>query len=191
METIILVRHGETDTNVKGVLHAVKDEEVLNKEGKRQMEKVAGDLKQFSPTKIYTSNEKRTIESGEVIGNILNIPTETMEEIGERNWGDFVGQPWSEVEKVLNPMNIEERYSYIPFNGESWKAFEARLIKVINKIVEENKNQTTVIVSHGGVIRALMPYLLGKPKKESFKYDPRNASTTIFNYENGKFSQLI
>jgi broad specificity phosphatase PhoE len=43
-----------------------------------------------------------------------------------------------------------------------------------------------VIITHGGVIRALMPYLLGVPKEESFKYDPPNASITIFEIINEK-----
>jgi broad specificity phosphatase PhoE len=142
MEKIILVRHGQTNTNVRGVMHAVKDEEVLNEEGKRQMAKVAEDLEYLKPTKIYTSNEKRTKESGDIIAKKFGIPLETLEDIGERNWGDFVGQPWSEVEKILKPMSIEQRYLYTPPNGESWKTFETRLIQAINKIIKENPNQT-------------------------------------------------
>ena len=189
MERIILVRHGQTNTNIKGIIHAVKDDELLNNEGVRQMRETAEKLKNFSPTKVYTSNEKRTMQSGEVIAKKFGIGLETLDEIGERDWGNFVGKQWQEVEKILNPMSLEERYTYIPPNGESWKSFESRLIKAVNKIVEENKNKTTIIVSHGGVIRALMPYLLDMPKEESFKYNPDNASIVIFNHDNGKFTQ--
>jgi broad specificity phosphatase PhoE len=54
-----------------------------------------------------------------------------------------------------------------------------------------NKNKTIVIVSHLGGIRALMPYLLGLPREESFKYNPENASMMVFSHENGRFTQII
>jgi alpha-ribazole phosphatase len=191
MQRIILVRHGQTNTNIKGIIHAVKDEELLNIEGIKQMKKTAEKLKSFLPVKVYTSKEKRTIQSGEVIGRELGIPIETLDEIGERNWGNFTGKPWQEVEKILSSMTLDERYSYIPANGESWKQVESRLIKAITEILSQNKDDTIVVVSHGGVIRILMPYFLGASKEESFKYNPDNASITIFNHDNGKFSQEL
>jgi broad specificity phosphatase PhoE len=191
MERIILIRHGQTDTNVKGVLHSTKEDEFLNDEGVRQMKEVAKKLKSLSPAKVYTSNEKRTIQSGEVIAEEFGVKVDITEGIGERNWGDFAGRKWEEIQKVLDPMTLNERYEYLPPNGESWKQFETRLIKAINNILLQNKEKTVAVISHGGVIRALMPYLLGLPKEESFKYDPNNASIIIFDHNNGKFSPVI
>jgi broad specificity phosphatase PhoE len=110
--------------------------------------------------------------------------------MGERNWGVFTGKPWSEVEKILQPMTLEERYQYIPQGGESWKIFEKRLIKTIQKITQDNHGKTIVIVTHGGAIRALMPFLLSVRREESFKYDPDNASLTIFDFDEKGFYKV-
>mgnify|MGYP001597684081 CR=1 FL=1 len=42
----------------------------------------------------------------------------------------------------------------------------------------------------GGAIRALMPFLLGVPKEESYAYDPDNASLTIFDFDENRFTQV-
>jgi len=184
---LILVRHGETEKNVSGKLHSSSDPEVLNKKGRNQMETTAKYLLSFKSWIIYGSKEKRANESAEIIAKVCKVPMKLIDGMQERDWGDFSGKSWDEIKKVLDPMSLEERYTYIPPKGESWKEFEERLIKTVNHILRENENKTVVVVTHGGAIRALMPYLLGVPKEESFKYDPDNASLTIFDYSKGKF----
>lgn len=179
MEKLILIRHGETNKNVKNRLHASDDPETLNEIGRVQIQKTAEALKQYSPSKIFSSKETRAIESAEIIAKQLAIPTEKVEGLQERNWGAFTGKPWEEVKKVLDPMTLEERYDYVPPNGESWRIFENRLIEAIKTILESNQGETIAVVTHGGAIRALMPFLLNVSKQESFKYDPDNASLTI------------
>ena len=123
-----------------------------------------------------------------ILSQRLNILLENITGLQERNWGVFSDKPWPEVKAILDKMALEERYNYIPPSGESWKEFEERLVSAINKALEGNKDKTIIIVSHGGAIRALMPYLLGVPREESFKYDPANASITIFDCNEGEFT---
>lgn len=190
MEKLILIRHGETDKNLNKSLHGADDPETLNENGRSQIEKIASRLKDFSPKRIYTSKEKRALESAKIISRQLEIPLEEIEGMQERNWGEFTGKPWEEVKRVLDPMTLEERYDYIPQGGESWRTFETRLINAIQKIVDSNTG-TVVVVTHGGAIRALMPHLLNVPKEESFKYDPDNASITMFEVRGEGFRKMI
>ena len=190
MEHIILVRHGETEKNTRGELHTIDDAEFLNKTGVKQVKKTASKLKKFSPVMVYSSKGRRAIDSGKIIAKELGILFETVRGMQERDWGKFSGKTWEEVEKILQKMSLEERYLYRPPHGESWKEFENRLIRAITKILSHNKDKTVVVVSHGGAIRALMPYLLDMPREESFKYNPENASFAVFSHQNGKFSQV-
>lgn len=186
MGKLILVRHGETSKNVKGRLHSTNDSEILNENGIAQMQKVADRLKEYSVFKIYCSKESRAVESADLLSKSLKIPKTIIDGLQERNWGEFSGKPWSTVQKVLDPMSLEERYTYVPKNGESWESFEKRLVGSIEKVID--KENTIVVVTHGGAIRALMPYLLRVPKEESFKYDPGNASLTIFDYDGENYN---
>lgn len=191
MGKLILVRHGETDKNIGNSLHGLDDPETLNDTGRKQIISTSVKLKTFSPSKIYSSKERRALESAKILSNNLDIPIEDLAGLQERNWGIFTGKPWGDVKKVLDPMTLDERYNYVPQDGESWKTFETRLIASIKKVTKDNPDKTIVVVTHGGAIRALMPFLLSVPREESFKYDPANASLTILDFEGDKFTQVV
>lgn len=191
LKKLILIRHGETSKNAKGKLHGSEDSELLTEAGIEQMKKTAQRLKEFSPGKIYASKKARAVHSGELIARELRIPLETVEGMEERNWGEFSGRWWRDVEKLLNRMSLEDRFGYVPPGGESWQQFEMRLTSAVRTLLEQNENEAVVIVAHGGAIRAFMPFLLNAPKEESFKYDPDNASLTIFDRDNGALKVIV
>lgn len=190
MGKLILVRHGETNKNVNHALHSPNDQETLNSVGRDQIKKTADKLKKLDVVKIYSSKEPRAIDSADLLASLLGLVNEPIDGMQERNWGIFTGKPWEAVKKVLDPMSLEERYTYEPENGESWKVFETRLIKAIKSIMSDNPDKEIAVVTHGGVIRVLMPHLLNVPKEESFKYDPDNASLTIFEFNGSEFKQI-
>lgn len=188
MAKLFLVRHGETHVNKTGLTHQHLDSASLNKTGTEQIKQTASILKKYQIDRIISSNEIRAIESGNIIAEILGLSLETITGIEERNWGDLSGKSWSEIQKILDTLNTDKRYHYIPPNGESWQNFESRLIKSIKGVLIKYPDQNLVIVSHGGAIRTLMPFLLDLPIEESYKYNPDNASITIFEIQsNFKF----
>ena len=191
MERLILIRHGETSKNSSGKIHDSFDPEELNDKGIMQIQKTAKILKGYQPTMVYCSKERRAIQSASIISTELGISLTEMNGLHERNWGQFSGKPWSEVQTVLDPLSLEERYTYVPPKGESWQTFETRLNTAIDTILDSHPDRTVVVVTHGGLIRVLMPHLLQAPKEESFKYNPSNASITIFERNQGKFRQVM
>jgi alpha-ribazole phosphatase len=192
MGKLILIRHGETKTNTKGLIHKVDDPEVLTKKGIEQIKAVANSIKKYNPSVIYSSKEKRAIQSAEIVSKLLKIPNKQIVGMEERNWGEYSGKSFQEIKYLasFDSMTLEERYSYLPPSGESWKSFEERLISSLQKGLRDN-NKVLVIITHGGAIRALMPHLLNASKEESFKYDPPNASISIFEIRGSKFTPEI
>ena len=191
MNRIILVRHGETATNVKNVLHKYGDPNNLTEKGKRQIQETGNKLKELSCSVLYASNEIRALQSAEIISKICNTLVIPLTGMGERNWGDYSGKPWSEIKTILDPLSLDQRYEFVPPQGESWKDFEHRLISNIKQVNTDNSNVVIGIVTHGGSIRTLMPYLLSAPKEESFKYDPKNASISIFDFNDNTIIPIL
>lgn len=189
MTKLILIRHGETETNVQGKIHKYSDSEQLTTNGIAQIEKTSEALKKDNPTAVYCSKENRAIESAKIISKKLNIPLFETDGLEERNWGDYARLSFQEIKQKagMDNMSFEERYTFRPPNGESWKETEERLLKTLNKILAENEGKNIILVTHGGSIRIYMPTLLGVNKEESYKYDPDSASISIFDYKNGKF----
>ncbi|MCD4756174.1 histidine phosphatase family protein [bacterium] len=186
---IFFIRHGETDKNVGRNLHEKGDSETLNQTGVEQIEKTAEILRNAKISVIFCSKETRAQKSSEILSNILECPTIQIDGFEERNWGVYSNRPWSDVKEVLDPLTLEERYTYVPPEGESWEIFEKRLIEALTESIKKGDDENIGIVTHGGAIRALIPYLLGVSKEESFKYDPANASITEFDYDGKIFTR--
>lgn len=193
MTRIILVRHGETLKNVEGKTHKYSDLESLTPYGIDQINLVANALREYFPDIIYSSKENRANESAKIISTKLNLKIIEVQGLEERNWGDFAGLPFDELKSKtgLEKMTFTERYTFHPPNGESWKEVEERLLITLYKILNENPDKTIILVTHGGCIRTLMPTLLNVGKEESYKYDPVNASISVFDYNKGKFSKIL
>lgn len=187
---LILVRHGETYKNVAQVLHGRKDDAFLNELGKSQAGRAANALVEMGVDIIYSSTELRASQTAEIINRSCKVPLLYLDDFRERDWGIFEGQSWGEVESVLRQMQLPERYKFKPERGESWQEVETRLIGTLKLIISENEGKTVAIVTHGGTIRTLMPHLLNVPLEESFKYDPKHLSFSIFDYDGERFSKV-
>lgn len=189
--TLILVRHGRTPENERGVMHSDTDPTPLSGEGQEQIQKLSLRLNKIGIDKLFSSSEVRARESAQIIADVCGVDHEVIDDLRERRWGVFTGKPWGEVEKVIGDMSIQERYTYIPEGGESWQQAERRLKGIIDELLDAFSGHTIVCVTHGGVIRTLMSYLLDKPLEETFKHLPGNASLTVFKHKDGKFEKVM
>ncbi len=124
----------------------------------------------------------------------MGIDHRIINELHERSWGSWLGRRWVEVKEMLEEMSVEERFSFIPPQGESWQQMEARLSNCLSNIIEEaqiKKVECVAVVTHGGALRGLIPILKNALKDSSFKYEFENASVTIFDYVDGEFREII
>jgi broad specificity phosphatase PhoE len=188
MTKIFFIRHGETKVNARGLMHKTIDKTALSNGGLKQVELLANALKNIDV--IYSSNEKRCVQSARILGEKMSIKVNIIDGFQERNWGELSEKSWCEIENIIGKFDFKQRYEYVPPGGESWRGFESRLLKTLELIMKENEGKTIVIVTHGGVIRALMPTFLQKVKQESYKYDPENASITEVEYDDGKWKLI-
>lgn len=86
-------------------------------------------------------------------------------------------------------MAIEDRYKFVPPNGESWEQMEDRL-KTAVRLIRSGEG-TAAIVSHGGALRGLMPILKEEPLETSLGYDFKNASVTIFDDDGARLNVTL
>lgn len=178
---ILLCRHGETDINVIGKTHLSDDETGLNGTGKLQASKLAGIAVEHAIRAIFASPERRAIETAQIVGKVLNVEPTVDDDLRERNWGDWNGEPWSEIESRLKHMALVERYTFIPPNGESWEQMERRLKHALDAITQ-SADGNVMIVTHGGALRAVVPVLKREELVQSLGYNFDNASVTLFSY---------
>ena len=147
MTTVCLVRHGETDWNAQGKIQGTADIP-LNKAGARQAAQCGAYLSDSNWDLIITSPLKRARRTAEIINETLALPLIEMEEFAEKHFGDAEGLTYEE-----RALTFPDRY--YP-NQEDNELFAERLATGLKIINDRYKEQRVLLVSHGGVINAIL-----------------------------------
>lgn len=161
---IFLIRHGESTENINSDIDKfIPDwKKSLTKKGKEQAQKAGKALFKTignSPTVMYTSPWKRTLETAEAIKNYLNI-SKFYEDprLREQEWGNF-------KEDGLSKRIEYERYKFgsffyrIPF-GESSADVYDRISTFLETFYRDFDKEwfprTVIIISHGLTIKTFL-----------------------------------
>lgn len=98
-------------------------------------------------------------------------------EIKERNWGDFQGLRKSEMHGDWDN----------PPNGESNKQLFERATKFIEKLFEKHKQETILIVAHGGINKRLTALITKMPFERLHEIESiKNAGISVFEIDENK-----
>jgi len=163
---LYLVRHGETDWNIKNKIQGQTDIE-LNEKGRQQAselaEKIAGE--DYRIGSIYTSLKKRAYETAHIIGDKLGMEPKVQPGLEEICMGKWEGYRWKQVRELFpqeyQAWHSNRRYQ-VPPEGESYQQLLDRLLPALNGIVEERQGNP-LVVTHSAVIMTLLSYLNDTP----------------------------
>lgn len=161
---LFLVRHGETDWNREGRLQGGKDIP-LNALGRMQAEEAARRLKALTPdyasVDYLCSPMERARETMTILRRELDLPPQEFridERLRELTFGDWEGFTWREIRKSANASEREraqarerDKWGFVPPGGESYRMLAERIRPVLEGLAPD-----TVMVSHGGVARAVL-----------------------------------
>ena len=106
--------------------------------------------------------------------------------IMELNFGDWEMQKWDDINQKLLQQWMNDYVNIAPPNGESFQTLFQRCQAFWHDITQKNA-QILVIVTHLGVIRALLAHVLEMPLKKSMSiqvdYGAINKLRYHFNYK--------
>ncbi|KAL6993710.1 phosphoglycerate mutase (2,3-diphosphoglycerate-independent) [Sarracenia purpurea var. burkii] len=157
---IIVIRHGETDWNASKRLQGQLDVE-LNDVGRKQAAAVAHRLsRERKISVVYSSDLKRALDTAETIASSFEgLQVIKDPDLRERHLGDLQGLVHHEASKI-SPKAYRAFLSYrtdqeIPGGGESLDHLYDRCTSALERIGSKHRGERVVVVTHGGVIRAL------------------------------------
>jgi broad specificity phosphatase PhoE len=182
------VRHAQSEANVEGFNSPVMHDTPITSTGILEAHAIATYFKtNHTPiSSIYSSPLMRTYQTAEIIGRELNIPVKTKEGLKERDWGIWAGLPWNDVSQKLSGLTLEERFKFVPPEGESWEQMDERLAKTLEEVAEDqNSGENTLIITHRGCLRAILPVLAkaGRDKHEDFSVGTGTLTKFSFDQE--------
>lgn len=183
MQYTYLVRHGETDWNKK-LLYQGQRDIPLNEAGRRQASRAAVYLKDKNIDLFYSSPLARASATAAMIAEQHGQQVYMEAGFMEIDFGKWEGRSYNEFDQdeqliaqqwFSNPGAVN-----IP-GGESYETFKTRVLQAFSKIRREYKN--IAIVTHAGVIRAIMTELLEMPAAAATRLRIAPASLTIIMYD--------
>ena len=171
---LYVIRHGETEMGKNEII--ATEDEPLNKFGMNQAQKVGKELKKLDIDIIYCSPIERAKHTLKLFDMDKNIPVIIDERIKERNMGIYEKVPFNELDwDVFWNYNSDIKYPEL----ETMKSVYERIKNFIDEITLQNKN--VLIVTHGGISRAIYWYFNGIP--ENGNSSNINENCKIYEYE--------
>ena len=193
---LILVRHGETRENVKGICQGHLPGHLTSK-GISQAKKVAKRLKDENIDVIYSSDLKRAKDTcREIVRYHQGIRVEYVKEIRERNFGCFQGKTVEERAVMIEKAG-KTYDEMVKKSGETMEEKNRRVLDFYNKTVKRHPEETVLWVTHGGCIRPILMMLKGIDMKRYFDFfkelKPDNTSVSIIEVDKvrGHSLQLV
>ena len=171
MKLLILVRHGESEANVRKILSDHADLYPLTEKGRKQAGIAARNLAGIRFNTIFSSPVIRARQTAEIIASELDMEYRVDERIRETGMGELNGLTSTEAR-----MSIENGIEY-----ESWESHVERIENFMNGV-----EGRVIAVSHAMPIRVAVSCVLGLGKAESEGIDIPNSSITAIDLENRK-----
>jgi len=185
MTEMWLVRHGETDWNLRNIVQGQSDIP-LNETGLAQARMIALKLKPEPFAAIYASDLDRARTTARIIAEQLNLPVRIDPRLREIQQGSWEGHAISEI-IALYPEDFRTRNDHptLPaaVGAEPVAEVVARMVQAVNDIHAAHPDEKVLLVSHGFAISALYCTINGIPLQEASAYIPDNGHPVIINVE--------
>lgn len=190
---IYLVRHGQTDFNLKGVVQGSGIDADINETGRQQGRMFFEAYKDIPFDHVYHTALVRTKQS--IQGFLdLGIPVTTLPELNEISWGDYEGTPMTPDESQYYEHMLHQwqlgNLDYAIAGGESPNIVAERMSKGIEKIIND-PGENVLVCMHGRAMRIFLSLILKKELKNMDNYSHQNLCLYLLNQmEDGEFELL-
>ncbi len=161
--TLYLVRHGETEWNLKHITQGQSNSS-LTETGIQQAKTIANEFKDIHFDAIFSSDLTRTQRTAEIIKLDREIIIQTSKLLRERSYGRFEGKHADEFRNTLKEklakresLPDEESWTFeLAEDVETDEAIVSRFITQLREVSVAYLGKNVLIVSHGGPIRMFL-----------------------------------
>lgn len=186
-----LIRHGQTDHNVRGIYQSTSDCQPLTPTGEKQILSIGRQLESKRMTSILSSPSFRARQSASLLCHRLSLDAEICDWLAE------VSNPkWSGLSKKL----IQSKFS------SDWKAWRDHPDTVywgnLNRVLDDKARDVVfgmnrlrassedILVSHDHTLRSIMIQQCGLNISSHKKFSIPQGSLSLLDYTNGQPSKI-
>ncbi len=164
---LCVVRHGETDWNLAGILQGWLDVPI-NDHGRQQARELATAFAGQAFDQVYSSPLIRALETARIVAAGLGLPAPSIHEgLKERNFGAFQGVPKAELAE-LNPQLLQQILRRNPAThfeaGETMDEVATRVLDAILDLAMDHPGEQLLVITHGWVMDVITRHISGLPR---------------------------
>ena len=163
--SIYLIRHGKTRANEQH-LYCGSTDLTLSAAGREELLSMRYDI---TPARFVTSGMKRTEETLRILFG--TVPYSVDSRFREVDFGDFEMKSYEMLKDnpAYQAWLTGDNESNIPPGGESGVQMTQRVLEALRELPDG-----TALVTHGGVIAAIMASLFPQEGKHRYQWQPLN-----------------
>ncbi len=184
MKRLYLLRHGQTEFNVKKLVQGRCDSPLTDL-GRKQAGMAAAWLKDHDvvPDKVVSSPLGRAMDTASLVATELlglDAEVEPCEGIIERSYGTFEEGPHDAL-----PTDVwDPGEDLVPFGGEGSHALQERMVATLTNLMGAEGIETLLAVSHGSASRQFIK----AAAPEGFELPTKlpNCAIMIFDFDEAK-----
>lgn len=185
MKTIILIRHGESETNIQKVFTGQLNAQ-LTPVGREQARLMARYLDKYKVDKLYVSSLQRAVDTAQPILERQNCPMELRDELMEINSGLWQGLTFEQIAEKFPHTHMAWKTDIgnaEPDGGETIRQVYDRVTAFLQSVLD-TPEETICLVCHATPIRLMESYIhTGSAEgAQQIRWAP-NASVTVYTYD--------
>jgi broad specificity phosphatase PhoE len=181
---VLIARHPQVEANIRGEFVG-RGESPYTELGRAQASLLAATIAAWGPTSVHTSPRGRARTVGEDAARLAGVELHVDEDLAEIDFGAAEGLTYDEA--VVRGVEIDllgGPPESAPFkDGETWHAFAFRVEQAARRI--ETCGPRIAVVTHGGVVRALLTHWLDMSHKAAWRFAVGNASVATLTIHDG------
>lgn len=184
---LILVRHGETQANRERRFIG-RHNDALTEVGQSQARQLAESISLLPVAAVYSSPLERAYHTAQPIAARHGVDVQIEDELRECNFGLWDGLNRSEI-IARSPDDAQlfaawqHDTAITPPEGESMQAMRTRVCPAVERLRLAHVDQTIVLVSHVGPIKALLCEALAVPTSSLLRFFLDLASISIIDWQ--------
>ena len=189
---LIIVRHGQTEWNIRGIRQGHLDSR-LTERGMAQAKALGARLSREKFTALYSSDLGRAVDTAREIANLTGHEILTDGRLRERHLGIFQGLNGDEIAAKYpeeRRLMRSQGPGYVIPGGESMVQQVERNISCLSELAAKHQGEQIIVVTHGGVVSGFFRHTLEISLEAPRRFEFVNAGVNVFAHDGGTWVLL-
>jgi alpha-ribazole phosphatase len=180
----ILIRHADPIEEARSRCYGRTDV-ALSPRGERRARHLGVLLRRMPIDAVYTSPLRRALDTAAALAATHNLTPIELDDLRELDFGACEGRTYAEI--AAEQPELFRAWMRTPTDvrfpgGESYAQLRRRALTASRELRRRHASGTFAIVSHGGVIRALLADALEMPDEAIFHLDVRYGGVSMIEW---------